>query len=83
MTREQMSLVQELGMTEREVSWLFPADGTVQARVQIAVRLLAFLLACAALAGLYLAGHAVGQGLGDALLGAESTAAAMTVGVIW
>lgn len=81
MTREQLSLVDELGMTEREVSWMFPADGTWQARVQIAVRLLAFLLACTLLAALYLAGHAVGEGLGDLLVGA-STAPAMSLGVI-
>lgn len=78
-----MSLVEELGMSEREVSWLFPADGTWQARVQIAVRLLAFLLACALLAALYLAGHAVGEGLGDFLVGAGTDAAsAMSPGVI-
>lgn len=78
-----MCLVEELGMTEREVSWLFPADGTWQARVQIAVRLLAFLMVCALLAALYLAGHAVGEGLGDFLVGAGTDAAsAMSPGVI-
>lgn len=81
MTPRQMSLVDELGMTEREVSWLFPADGTLQARVQVAVRLLAFLLAVVVLLGLYLAGHAVAQTLGDLLVGATS-ASAMSSGVI-
>ena len=81
MTARQLSLVDELGMTEREVSWLFPADGTLQAHVQVAVRLLAFLLAVVVLLGLYLVGHAVAQALGDLLVGATS-APAMSPGVI-
>ncbi|WIK82131.1 hypothetical protein [Micrococcus lylae] len=81
MTARQIALVDELGMTEREVSWLFPADGTLQARVQVAVRLLAFLLAAVVLLGLYLASHAVAQTLGDLLVGATSVPA-MSLGVI-
>lgn len=81
MTARQIALVDEVGMTEREVSWLFPADGTWQARVQVAVRLLAFLLAVVVFLGLYLAGHAVAQTLGDLLVGATS-ASAMSPGVI-